>query len=846
MKPLTVIAQYIPGPLFQTTLSTLAGSGLVKDIIVVCQETPRLEIPGCRFRVTGALPSRETLTSLLDNVGTAYLLILPGFAQVSIEKSGLQKIIEKAQSTKAGLVYCDFYDESYEGRTLHPLTDYQLGSVRDDFNFGAMMLYSVSAIRKAFHEYGPIPSVSHAGLYDIRLKVSIDHSVYHLPEPLYSVVRTEESSDCERIFAYVDPRNTAVQKEMEAVFTDHLRNIGAHVPDNHLREADETFDLFPVEASVIIPVRNRLQTIAEAITNALSQETEFAFNIIVVDNHSTDGTTTVVSDLAGRYSGLHHIIPTRTDLGIGGCWNEALHAQVCGRYAVQLDSDDLYGTPQTLQKIVHMLRQGNYAMVIGSYTIVDFNLNNIPPGLIDHREWSDENGHNNALRVNGLGAPRAFNTSVMRNIGFLDVSYGEDYAAALQISREYRIGRIFESLYLCRRWPGNTDASLSIEEKNKNDTFKDKVRTVEIITRQEINNRRSKTSTRCPETDIPTHPPFLNTRMFAAFEKGQNVEPFSEVCMRLLSEQKETWQGLKQGYESLSETMAREIICSGFSVHILHNPGRIRSTLADIAEKSINKRPCFLCLNNLPENQKGVLYHREFLVLCNPMPVFSGHLTIAHLIHQPQSITEHIDVFLHLMTDFGSRWSMLYNGPKCGASAPDHLHFQAIPSGNLPIEKEIMDEDKRIRIAHIDSVRISRAHGLGRELIILEGDDPAGVADIFKRIGSGLRKVFNTDNEPMMNIIGSHDGGNWRLLVFPRAKHRPDVFFKEGDARITVSPAVIEMGGVMITPVEKDFERIDASIAEEIFNEVSPNGEIVQGVVDVVTGSPHESTAGLS
>ena len=324
--------------------------------------------------------------------------------------------------------------------------------------------------------------------------------------------------------------------------------------------------------------------------------------------------------------------------------------------------------------------------------------------------------------------------------------------------------------------------------------------------------------------------------MFAAFERGQNVKPLPELCMELLSEQKETWLDLEQGYESLKDTMAREITCNGFSVHVQHNPGRIRSTLADVGDKSINERPCFLCLNNLPEDQKGVLYHEEFLILCNPMPVFSGHFTIAHLIHQPQAIAEHIDTFLHLMTDFGSNWSVLYNGPRCGASAPDHLHFQAIPSGNMPIEKEIMDEKGLLQIARIDGVRVSRAQGLGRELIILEGDDPEGMAGTFKRIVAELKKVFNTDNEPMMSIIGSHDGEKWRLMVFPRAKHRPDAFFREGDARVVVSPAVIEMGGVLVTPVERDFERLDASAVEDIFGEVSLKGEIVQNVIDTIAG----------
>jgi hypothetical protein len=367
------------------------------------------------------------------------------------------------------------------------LNDYQLGSVRDDFDFGAMMLFSLPAIRKALKTYGAIPEVTFAGLYDLRLKVSIDHSVLHVGEPLYTVIKTDEPSCNEKLFAYVDPRHQAVQKEMETVFTEYLKKVGAYLPPHHLREVNPTTESFPVEASVVIPVRNRKETISEAVKNALSQQTDFSFNVIVVDNHSKDGTTVVLSDLARRYSNLKHIVPKRTDLGIGGCWNEAIHSEACGRYAVQLDSDDLYSSPQTLQKMVIMLRQGRYPMVIGSYTLVDFELREIPPGLIDHCEWTDENGHNNALRINGLGAPRAFNTRLMRKIGFLNVSYGEDYAAALRICREYRIGRIYESLYLCRRWPGNTDADLTLEETNRNDAFKDKIRTEEILARQKMN-----------------------------------------------------------------------------------------------------------------------------------------------------------------------------------------------------------------------------------------------------------------------------------------------------------------------------------------------------------------------
>jgi glycosyltransferase involved in cell wall biosynthesis len=277
---------------------------------------------------------------------------------------------------------------------------------------------------------------------------------------------------------------------MEIVFTDYLKKIGAHLPVHYLKRFEQTTEPFPVEASIVIPVRNRKETIVEAVKSALSQETDFPFNLIVVDNHSTDGTTDTLSDLARQSSRLKHIIPKGTDLGIGGCWNEALASENCGRYIVQLDSDDLYSSPGTLKKMVDKLRLENDAMVIGSYTLVDSLLKKIPPGLIDHREWTVENGHNNALRINGLGAPRAINTHLMRKIGFQNVSYGEDYAAALRICREYRIGRIYESLYLCRRWSGNTDAALSIEEANRNDAFKDKIRTDEILARQKIAKER--------------------------------------------------------------------------------------------------------------------------------------------------------------------------------------------------------------------------------------------------------------------------------------------------------------------------------------------------------------------
>jgi len=486
MKALTVVVAHSPGPCFVKSLFSLAKSDLIEHLVVVGQEAARLKIPKCRVVAGGPLSSYETLSRVLAEAQTNYLLLLPGGQQVLIGPETLQRMIDAAGSAKAGMVYSDYYEEG-EHSTLHPLCDYQPGSVRDDFDFGAAILFSGAAIRRALEKYGLIPAVRFAGLYDLRLKVSIDHLICHLQEPLYSVTGTTGPSASDKMFAYVDPRNEAAQKEMETVFTDYLKKIGAYLRPGHFKEVEETTKSFPVEASVIIPVRDRKETIAEAVESAVSQETDFSYNVIVVDNHSADGTTAVLSDLCRQYSRLKHVVPKRTDLGIGGCWNEGIQDPACGRYAVQLDSDDLYSDSHALQKMVDVLNLSGNGMVIGSYTLVNSRREQIPPGLVNHREWTDENGRNNALRINGLGAPRAFRTGLMRRIGFLNVSYGEDYAAALRISREYRVGRIYESLYLCRRWPRNTDAVLSIEQTNRNNFFKDKIRTDEILVRKRLN-----------------------------------------------------------------------------------------------------------------------------------------------------------------------------------------------------------------------------------------------------------------------------------------------------------------------------------------------------------------------
>lgn len=489
MRPVTAVSTFKAGTLFLPSLRRLLASNMIEEVLIVTREQIPEVLPRCSIIDTGTFASRATLRRVLENTKTEYLLFLPGAMPVLSGPLSLEKMIDTARSMNAAFVYSDFYEDTGSGKIFHPLTDYQMGSVRDDFDFGHLALVRVPDIHNALNFFGETPQCRHGALYDLRLKLSIDHAIHRIPEALYDIITHRSEQNGASLFAYVDPRNQQVQKEMESIFTDHLKRIGAYIPPGRLELMQEPPDPFPVKASVIIPVRNRRHTISDAIHSALTQETDFTFNIIVIDNHSTDGTTDIVADLAERNSAIVHIIPDRRDLGIGGCWNLGINDRACGRYAVQLDSDDLYENQLVLETVVDTMRDGSYAMVVGSYTIVNEHLEQIPPGLIDHREWTDANGHNNAVRVNGLGAPRAFSTTLMRRIGFLNVSYGEDYAAALRISRQYRIGRIYESLYLCRRWPGNTDAGLSIETSNSNNAFKDSLRSQEIIARQELATR---------------------------------------------------------------------------------------------------------------------------------------------------------------------------------------------------------------------------------------------------------------------------------------------------------------------------------------------------------------------
>jgi len=488
MSGITVVLPFDHQQHFARTLQQFTQSHAVEKIYVVHAGGFKDGGPKCEGIRSSAFGDGKTVGRILSNTVTDHLFVVSQPNAVELGQGALERLTSVATETGAGIVYSDYYSIRDGKKADHPVIDYQPGSVRDGFDFGPLFLLSCKPTRYAITKYGLPPDVRWAGWYDLRLKISIDAAIFHLQEFLYSKNELDRRSSGERQFDYVDPRNASVQKEMEDVFTQYLKNIDAYLHPQ-FETVPKPEDSFPVEASVIIPVRNRARTIADAVKSALQQRTDFPFNVIVVENHSTDETTNVVQQLSIQDKRVVRIVPDRLDLGIGGCWNEAILSTHCGRFAVQLDSDDLYAGNSTLQSVVDMFRSDDYGAVIGSYKLVNMDLKEIPPGLIDHREWTPDNGRNNALRINGLGAPRAFCTHIVRQIRFPNVSYGEDYAVGLAVARRYKIGRIYDPIYLCRRWEGNTDAALAIEQSNRNDVYKDRIRTIEILARQKLNTK---------------------------------------------------------------------------------------------------------------------------------------------------------------------------------------------------------------------------------------------------------------------------------------------------------------------------------------------------------------------
>ena len=434
--------------------------------------------------------STEALREIAKSLTKEYMILYTKPYPLEMGMFAVGRMTAVADDTCADMVYADHYEliadaDGNEMRRKHPLIECQKGALRNDFDFGSVLLFRTSSFRKAVEQM--TVDRRWGALYDLRLRMN---KIVHMNEYLYTEVETDLRKSGEKQFDYVDPRNREVQIEMEEICTEHLKRIGAWLPPV-FKDAGVQNDSFPVTATVVIPVFNRIRTVKDAVESALSQKCDFPFNVIVVDNHSTDGTTELLAEMAAKDDRLVHVVPERYDLGIGGCWNMAVHHDKCGEFAVQLDSDDVYSGQDTLAKVVNAFREQNCAMVVGTYQMTDFSMNPIPPGIIDHREWTEGNGRNNALRINGLGAPRAFWTPLLRKINLPNTSYGEDYALGLRISREYRIGRIYDVLYCCRRWEGNSDASLEIEKVNANNLYKDRIRTWELEARIAMNGGRN-------------------------------------------------------------------------------------------------------------------------------------------------------------------------------------------------------------------------------------------------------------------------------------------------------------------------------------------------------------------
>lgn len=483
MKTINAFILFSEPHLAKKTIDELKASTLINKIYLLTPHDNSENIDGCEMIKIDSMQSSDTVCKIASLANTEYTLVYQKSTILKLGYFALERVVGIARDSGAGMIYSDYYAVSEGKKNANPVIDYQEGSLRDDFNFGSLIIYNSKALMEAAARMNR-DEYKFAGMYDLRLKISQYHSLVRINEYLYTETEEDTRASGQKIFDYVDPKNRAVQIEMEQACTQHLKDVGAYLEPTFKSIEFDNGD-FEFEASVIIPVRNRIKTINDAIDSVLRQETNFRFNLIVVDNHSTDGTTEAIEYYSDDER-LIHIIPERDDLGIGGCWNMGVHYEKCGKFAVQLDSDDVYSGNDTLQKIVDAFYEQNCAMVVGTYQMTNFEMKEIPPGIIDHKEWTPKNGRNNALRINGLGAPRAFYTPVLREVKVPNTSYGEDYALGLNISRNYQIGRIYDILYLCRRWEDNSDAALDIVKMNGHNTYKDRIRTWELQARKRM------------------------------------------------------------------------------------------------------------------------------------------------------------------------------------------------------------------------------------------------------------------------------------------------------------------------------------------------------------------------
>lgn len=748
-----------------------------------------------------------------------HVLIYTKPVSIRLGQNAIHRMMDYLAVPECAMVYADHYEEVNGVCNAHPVCDYQPGSVRDDFDFGSVLLMdgkcfsdAVEALQDTDYKY--------SALYSLRLELSRRGQLCHIREYLYTESQDDARLSGEKQFDYVNPRNRDVQVEREVVFTQYLKEIDAYLSPA-TKKIDSEAGNFDCEASVIIPVRNRVRTIGDAIRSALEQVTSFDYNVIVIDNHSTDGTTDIIEQYASDKRVIH-LVPERTDLGIGGCWSEAVNHPQCGRFAVQLDSDDLYSSPATLQTIVDKFREERCAMVIGTYQMTNFDLQPIAPGIIDHREWTDHNGHNNALRINGLGAPRAFFTPILREIGIPNTSYGEDYALGLAFSRQYAIGRIYDVLYLCRRWEGNSDAALSIDKINRNNDYKDSLRTREIAIRQ-----RHQLPSACEQMKA-----LYNARQL--FSTGDFISLNAESWPLLA----ENISLLAEKYSANTRQLAAE---HKFLCHYI--PARKKSTLAKVDKASVAERACFLCMENKPEEQISLAacFDEPFSIRANPYPILRNHLTISSISHQPQTLADktarnlpgRIVKWLTESFSDGKEMVVFYNGACCGASAPDHFHLQAGNSLDIPLirsnwEKALSQATPCGEVFMADGHKCYsyQINTYACKLQLFLSKNSFEVAT--ELIDTYLKSlpIEEGEAEPRFNLLAWYDKRIDSLIqiVIPRRKHRPNCYFSQGQSQILISPGALDMAGHVVTIREEDFSRLTPDMVAYIIQEVGyPN-----------------------
>ncbi len=759
---------------------------------------PNLSLPDkCYILPSSAPESVERYKQVALYANTPFTLICTQVQDLEFGYMALERMCDYLSAPQCSMVYADHYKTIKGERTPHPVIDYQLGSVRDDFDFGSLLMFRTDYLKRAINEIEAEKEYQHSALYALRLALSRYGELTHIREFLYTETEIDLRKSGEKQFDYVDPRNRQVQIEREEVFTRHLKKIGAY-----LKPGMMTVDLkegeFSHEASIIIPVRNRARTINDAIRSVLEQETSFPFNLIIIDNHSTDGTSEIIEQYKND-NRVIHLIPERTDLGIGGCWNLGINHPQCGRFAIQLDSDDLYSSPHTVQTIVDKFYKEQCAMVIGSYRMTDFTLQTLPPGVIDHKEWTDENGHNNALRINGLGAPRAFFTPLLRKIRVPNTSYGEDYALGLAFSRQYRIGRIYDVLYLCRRWEGNSDAALSIEKINQNNNYKDSLRTLEIKLRQAMNKKR-------------------------------------QAGKLFIENQLAKWQTARTNHEALNQIETRRFELAGNTITVQFNPARAVSTCAKVDKSSIEARKCFLCPENKPNEQDEIIISLDepFSLRINPYPILPGHLTISSLKHQDQVLADKTirqlpgKLISWLEEYFASGYVLFYNGAKCGASAPDHFHFQAVKQSDVPVIQQwerLMETAVREKEIKTENGNTYSSFQITSYICPIQVFICNHSADILpEMINQYLESLplHEGESEPRYNLFAWQDKQRgFTMAYFPREEHRPACYTATRGEQLLVSPGALDMAGLLVTPRKEDFDKITESDITQIYKEVA-------------------------